>query len=131
MADLPRDHSHLRSGALMDIAPPGKGNSLEGRLLREHARVVFSHLERSGIEPTELHRLLVVRLGRVALQITLFERRLDKGELTADELRQYHTLNSNYLNVLRELALRPPRTQSRRSMSSSSDLDEIIAEMTQ
>ena len=69
MPALPSDHNHLRSGMLMDVVPPGKGNALEGRLLREHARMLTDHLERLSIEVTELHRLLIVRLGNRLSQI--------------------------------------------------------------
>jgi len=135
MADPARDHSHLRSGALMTVVPPGKGNTLEGRILREHARMLTDHIERQGIEVTELHRLLIVRLGRMALQITLLERRLDDGGLPENELRQYQNLNNHYVAILRELTLRPPRVRTKPEESSESgespgpSIYDLLAEM--
>jgi hypothetical protein len=117
MPALPSDHNHLRSGMLMDVVPAGKGNTLEGRLLREHARMLTDHLERLGIELTELHRLLIVRLGRMALQIARLEQRLDEGRLPDSEQRQYHYLSNHYLAVLRELTLRPPRLKSNQELA--------------
>ena len=113
MADPARDHSHLRSGALMTVVPPGKGNTLEGRILREHARMLTDHLERQGVELTELHRVLIIRLGRMALQLALLERRLDDGGLSENDLRQYQNLNNHYVAILRELTLRPPRVRAK------------------
>ena len=117
MPALPSDHNHLRSGMLMDVVPPGKGNTPEGRLLRQHARMLTDHLERLSIEVTELHRLLIVRLGRMALQIARLEQRLDEGRLPDSELRQYHYLSNHYLAVLRELTLRPPRLKSNQELA--------------
>jgi len=131
------DRGHLRSAALADAVPRGLGNTAAGRFLREHDRIISGHLEHAGIEITELTRILSTRLGRIALQIAEFERRLDRdGKLCETELRIYTNLCSQYTGIIRELVLH--RHKHRRGSSPDQvsgdavdrpSLGDILAEM--
>lgn len=132
------DRRHLRSARLVDAVPRGLGNTAAGRLLREHERIVAAHLERAGIEVTELTRILTARLGRIALQIAQIERRLDTGcKLGESEFRIYTNLSSQYTGIIRELVLhrhKHPRASSADQSSHDaadrpSSLAHILAEM--
>ena len=94
---------HLRSGRLMDLVPPGQGNTWQARFLKEHARIVAEYLEQTGVEISDLHRLMVVRLARLALQVHLFEQGYDQGRLTNRERDMYLSLQREHLGALREL----------------------------
>src|SRR5579864_4067297 len=85
-----------------------------------------------------LTQILVARLGRIALQICEFERRLDKdGKLSETEFRVYSSVSSQYTGIMRELALhrhkhpRPPPEQPPAEPANppSSSLADILAEM--
>jgi hypothetical protein len=139
MATLNRDRSHLRSASLSDVVPRGLGNTVSGRFLREHERIISAHFAGSGIEVTELTRILTARLGRVAWQIAELERRLDKdGKLGGNDLRIYTSLTGQYTGVIRELVLHRHRHKHERSApqrapsqepSSRPSLADILAEM--
>src|SRR5215207_4803935 len=130
-------HRHLRSAALADVVPRGLGNTAAGRFLREHERIISAHFERAGIEVTEFARILIARLGRIALQIAEIERRLDReGKLSETELRIYGSLSGQYTGVIRELVLHPHKHRRLQAPEPSDEPDdrpsplaEILAEM--
>ena len=135
-----RDHSHLRSATLSDVVPRGLGNTAAGRFLREHERIISAHFTDAGTEMTELTRILIARLGRIAWQIAELERRLDKdGKLADYELRVYTSLSGQYTGVIRELVLRRHKPSRARGVTSSEasggsadhrlSLTDILAEM--
>ena len=134
MTYLTSDRSHLRSAALADAVPRGLGNTVAGRFLREHERIVTAHFERAGIEINEFARILASRLGRIALQISELERRLDRtGKLNADELRIYTSISTQYTGIMRELLLHPHKHRQARLPGPSSEerapMADILAEM--
>jgi hypothetical protein len=130
------DRSHLCSGALLDVIPPGWGNRWEGRYLKQHFRITAAALQSAGTPITESHHILLVRLARVGLEVKRFERRVDRGDsdVIAAECRHYHSLSTSYMTVLREIVLRPPRANRSTPADDPTEkpppsLDDILVEM--
>ena len=113
-----------RSRPLVEVVPAGFGNRWEGRFLKEHWRICQEFFEQAGIEITEFHQLLITRLSRVALQVAILERRFDKGDLNQAEQHAYTSLQHQYLGIMRQLALRPPRSAAG---DQGPDLRELLA----
>lgn len=118
-----------RSRPLVEVVPAGLGNRWEGRFLKEHWRICQEYFERAGIEITEFHQLMINRLSRVALQVTIFERKFDKGDLNQAEQHAYTSLQHQYLGIMRQLALR--QRSAGAGDVTGPDLRELLSEMTE
>ena len=123
------DRKFLRSRAFSKgaVGVTLSGNSWQHRFLKEHERICTLAFNNAGIEITEAHCLLITRLGRVALQIETFERRLDKGGISETELRTYANLNHNYLGLMRELVIRSQSARKQSAPSQPAAADDLFA----
>jgi hypothetical protein len=105
-----RAHSRaIRRGALGDL----DGRSVEGRFLR---RIEAELVEQLGGNPTFTQTLAIRRIGRLALQSELFDKKMATGDWTSHDSRTAAGISNGLLRALRDLGLKSaqPKTMSLR-----------------